>query len=363
MIANDRKEVTMKEHQSFDRVMISFSLPPTRVTPLAAARGPDESGGLSKSLDAPALAGLKMGPRHWFANWKAWLGPTTGISAMETGNTSTYQQRPHGNSRSAVLALSWILAGVTPLAAQSPFDNFGNQGIAPPGLPFEGKTYGGWSAAWFQYVFSRANSANPLMDAHEVDCSAGQTGNVWFIGGKLGGSAPFPPEGRSCTIPQGTALFVNLASNWVDNTGCSATNPPQIQPTHIPVGSIGVLQTLRNFAYTAENDFLSHTLSTQIDGVDVRGFPQACDPSNPSTCQSPYRVQSPVFRYTVPATDNILASIGETCYDNLSAPFTVEGAVADGVYVMIDPLPVGRHTIQWQRLGGPLRLYTITVTP
>ena len=43
------------------------------------------------------------------------------------------------------------------------------------------------------------------------------------------------------------------------------------------------------------------------------------------------------------------------------APYTVDGAVADGVYVMIKPLSVGDHTIRFGLGNPPSRLYNITV--
>ena len=105
-----------------------------------------------------------------------------------------------------------------------------------------------------------------------------------------------------------------------------------------------------------------------IDGVEVQGLP-SCDPTDPTTCNTPYRVQSPVFDRRVPAFDNLLIGEDGACYENRTgtgAPYTVHGAVADGVYVMIKPLPVGEHTIRFgltdQATGEPNRLYRITVS-
>jgi hypothetical protein len=97
-----------------------------------------------------------------------------------------------------------------------------------------------------------------------------------------------------------------------------------------------------------------------IDGRPVENLPGP----HPSTPTSPYRVQAPVFDYTLPAVDNLNVIIDGACYQTPPAQaqdLTVEGAVADGLFVLIKPLPVGKHHIDF----GPdlSRHYTITVTP
>ena len=225
----------------------------------------------------------------------------------------------------------------------------------PPQSSYRGHTYSEWSARFFQWVYSLPTDHHPLFD--NADCSTGQTGDVWFIDGKFGGDAPFPPGGRNCTIPPGTALFLTLAAANRDDTACDELN--NIQPTNDPVS------VLREKAETGLNQFLDSRVII-IDGVAVKGLP-ACNPDDPSTCQSPYRVQSPVFDYiNVPAFNNIvnLGLESGSCYTDptgTGASFTVPGAVADGVYVIIKPLPVGDHTIQFGIGPNGNRKYNITV--
>ena len=84
----------------------------------------------------------------------------------------------------------------------------------------------------------------------------------------------------------------------------------------------------------------------EIDGVTVQGLPGP-EPTS-SALHPPYRVQSPVFDYTLLPHDNLDVLIDGNCYQNPPVPdLTVVGAVADGVYVMIKPLPVGQHTIKF----------------
>src|SRR5437868_1105498 len=55
----------------------------------------------------------------------------------------------------------------------------------PPILPVQskpyGKSYGEWSAEFWKWEFSLPINQHPLFDT--ADCSAGQSGQVWFLGG------------------------------------------------------------------------------------------------------------------------------------------------------------------------------------
>lgn len=275
--------------------------------------------------------------------------------------TLTRAASPAARPRVLIAALALLLAGVAPaLAGPGNVGNLGNPAIAPPQSHFRGLTYSEWSAAWFQWAYSLPFTDHPLFDT--ADCSEGQTGNVWFIDGTRG-AAGFPPAGRNCTIPAGTALFLALRAAYADNEGCDPTGTT-IQRTSLDESQ------LRDII----GNIVTHILGTRgivIDGVEVQGL-LVSDPAtgglitDPNT---PYRVQSPVYNYTIPALDNLLILDDGPCYSNPPAAdlpgLTVHGAVADGVYVMIKPLSVGHHTIKFGRLdpttGEPVQLYNITV--
>ena len=278
---------------------------------------------------------------------------------MTTHLTSIHQRHRTPGIGCALAALTLLLAASVWPALAGPNDggNLGNPSIAPPQSHFRGLSYSDWAAAWFQWVFSLPSNHHPLFDT--ADCSAGQTGDVWFIDGTHG--SPFPSSGRHCTIPPGTALFLSLAGRNQDNEGCSADST-SIERT------ADTDSELRTKAHDALNSFLG-SRRIVIDGVDVHGLP-VCDPDHPMTCDSPYRVQSPTFDYTVPALNNLLIIDDGACYDDpygdQTTPYTALGAVADGVFVMIKPLSVGEHTIQFglpdPATGKPNRLYFISVT-
>ncbi len=227
--------------------------------------------------------------------------------------------------------------------------NINTPGVLPPNSTPHGQTYGEWAAAWSQWAYSMPVTQNPLFDT--ADCSAGQSDHVWFLGGVFGGSG-LGVE-RSCTIPPGTALFFPVVNITVDNTGCADSLCP---PTTFTVDE---LRAIAKSSMDAASD-----LSCTIDGVAVRGL----------SAPSPYRVQSPVFSYTLPADPNnlinwLLNTIG--CYPTpppdggcYADGATVTPVVADGFYLMVAPLSAGEHTIRFagSLFGSPFEDITYHIT-
>jgi hypothetical protein len=247
------------------------------------------------------------------------------------------------------------LLTITAMPAIADNDNAENSYIVPPHEKYRGLSYSQWSAEWFKWANSLPLAHHPLNDT--ADCSAGQTDDVWFIDGPF--ANPYPAEGRDCTIPRETALFMALKASSYDNEGCSKDNTV-IQKTNFTTTELRSL---------AQDELINGYGFRKIiiDGVEVKGLPAACDPATPNTCQSPFRVQTPVFDYIIPALDNTLIFFDGACYNNPNhgKPYKVTGAAGDGYFVMIKPLPVGKHTIRFGKLdptGTPTRLYNITVT-
>jgi hypothetical protein len=160
---------------------------------------------------------------------------------------------------------------------------------------------------------------HPLFDT--ADCSAGQSGKVWFLGGtfvtvNVSEGVIVGQAERHCTIPFGTALFFPLLNSEADN----AIDPP------LSVAELyALVQATQNHAV-----FLAAT----IDGQPVQGL---SDPRH-----TPYRVQSPVFRFTLPEENNYYQFFG---FDDVSG--RISPAVADGFFLMVKPLSVGKHTIHF----------------
>lgn len=206
-----------------------------------------------------------------------------------------------------------------------------------------GASYGQWDAGWWQWLYQTPVSQSPEFSAPgtpstpaAVDCSAGQSGNVWFLGGTFAPTA-FTTGGsrsdvyRSCTIPTGTSLFFPLLNIENDNLSCPAAggNPD----THFTAEQLTAATT--QFI----NDIVPGSLSATIDGASVSGLVDG---------NSPYRAPSPWFSYTLPA-DNVGPLFG--CdYPAGTTPPQVDGhagATADGIYLMLTPLSRGVHHIHF----------------
>ncbi len=224
------------------------------------------------------------------------------------------------------------LLAVAAAASLGSLAAFGSPGVLPPGSTPYGKTHSQWQSAWYQWAYSLPVTANPLFDT--ADCSAGQSGSVWFLGGNFTGA----PEVRTCTIPTGTALFFPLLNYEYDNAGCADSACP---PTNLSTDDrLAAINPLIDSATD---------ISCTIDGKSVQGL------SDPTT--TPFRTQS-VFNYTVPADPNnfldwelvsFCASPSPGCY---AGGATIPDAVAAGIYVMLPPLSNGKHTIHFHGVIG-----------
>src|SRR6266480_3671629 len=100
-------------------------------------------------------------------------------------------------------------------------------GIVPPQARPYGASYGEWSARWWRWAFSLPVDHHPLYDT--ADCSAGQSGPVWFLGGTFTTiqSSPNPAiirgiATRDCTVPNGKFLFfplLNVECSTIEGNG------------------------------------------------------------------------------------------------------------------------------------------------
>ena len=184
-------------------------------------------------------------------------------------------------------------------------------------------------------TFSLPTTNSPIQDTAPI--STGQNGSVWYLGGTFtSGSSPETRvrSGHMC-CRRNFAVFPHSRRSGRTDTDCP--NPDNFDT-----------ETLRGFIQGYMDS--ASNMTCTIDGVPV------ADLTNAITSQ--YRVQSPVFSYTTPAAHNCLSDVlGAVCYTNSSGtPFTIDGAVADGVYLMVAPLAVGQHTIHFTgSLSGGFR--------
>jgi len=80
--------------------------------------------------------------------------------------------------------------------------------VFPRDVVVFGRTYGDWSAAWWQWALSIPAKAHPLLDT--ADCNTGQSGPVFFLGGSFS-SSRVPP--RKCKVPSGKSLFFPVVND------------------------------------------------------------------------------------------------------------------------------------------------------
>lgn len=188
-------------------------------------------------------------------------------------------------------------------------------------------TFGELSGKWFQWAFSMSWNHNPLFDT--ADCSAGQSGPVWFLGGQfcqVGNTTCGAPVKRTCEMPRGKALFfpiLNSDYSFIEN----------------------------NVTWT-EKDLRQHVKS-DMDGatnlkatVDGRKVPIIRICTTGDIC-SP--VQSPLTPFTLAGKDNMMGALPEYTYNDASNGPIPDGAysmmVTDGHYVLLPPLTPGWHTV------------------
>jgi len=227
-----------------------------------------------------------------------------------------------------VMAVVLLWAPATTLAQGS-----SDPGVLPPESHPFGLTYGEWAGQFWRWAFSLPATHNPGFGT--ADCSAGQSGPVWFLGGAFCGSVGttvFPcvtNTVRSCEIPAGKALLV-----------VSFTDEDSFIEEKVGTAEA----TLRSNAKSV-TDQCSGTI--KVDGEPVEQV-RIC--SSGSTCS---HVQAPLYSYRLPSPpipyDNVLAAVGEYLYNDSSKGLIPNGlsseGVADGYFVMLAPLRVGQHTI------------------
>lgn len=84
-----------------------------------------------------------------------------------------------------------------------------------------GKTYGEWSAKWWQWVRSIPAPSNPLLAEGLMDCTVEQSGSVYFLAGELSDD----PVERECTVPSDKRFFFSPL-NFMYNNDPADPPPP-----------------------------------------------------------------------------------------------------------------------------------------
>ena len=253
--------------------------------------------------------------------------------------------------KKALFFVILALASSISLSAQNVSNANTNNGNGPnvvdhiinPNSVVYGRTFSEWDAAWQQWAYSIPVANHPLFD--NGNCSVGQSGMVWFLGGKFCTNTD-PQCGhynnvqRSCTVPRGKFLYFP-----VDNAEDSALEESVAEhPGDVNYQQIGYMrQGWDPWANPAPTE---HAI---IDGIVVPHLER-------------YAVQSTVFGFTIPEDNYLKALYG---LPNEFPAGSYYPAVDDGRYLMLEPLPPGNHTIRigadWGGWGFDVT-YFITVS-
>jgi len=176
------------------------------------------------------------------------------------------------------------------------------------------------SAEWWQWALSIPAVVNPQLDPDGRNVVVGQHGSVWFLAGVFtgfnGGSAI-----RTCFVPDDVQLFFPVINGVGINTPgiCGSSETPE---------------SVNDVRMDAANAIAGVTnLSMTLDGKPFKNL---------------QHVLSTVFAVALPE-DNVFDS---PCASFGGVPAGIYSpAAGDGFYVLLDPLPVGPHTLQFSAKG------------
>jgi hypothetical protein len=176
--------------------------------------------------------------------------------------------------------------------------------IVPPASVYKGRSYGDWSAKWWQWAYSIDKDHNPVNDTDGKFSGNGQSGPVWFLAGTFGAESPEARVTRSCAMPAGRAIFICIF-NCCFNTEEDGADLTELE----------LLNKAREDVDTAI------LLDITIDGQDIQDLQK-------------YRVESPLFTVKVPSNP---------ARANLKGGETQ--GISDGYWLLLEPPNPGLHTI------------------
>lgn len=181
--------------------------------------------------------------------------------------------------------------------------------IVPPFVSVESVSQGAWSVRWWQWAASFLPDESPVADLTGRLCANGQEGPVWFLAGTYESRLVT----RACTVPRGRYLFFPII-NYV-----------------VAPRANGTLTCSEAMSSAREMTDDPSILVAEIDGVKLEHLRQ-------------YRQASP------------------RCFDlalRAKNDMSINTTAANGYYLMLAPLPPGRHTL---RFGGRLPALTQAVS-
>jgi hypothetical protein len=194
-----------------------------------------------------------------------------------------------------------------------------------------GKTYGEWSAQWWQWALTEPVATNPLLDNTGEFAGLNQKGPVWFLAGTITGN----PETRHVSIPKGKYIFFPIVNTII------ASGPYLGEPLTEKQERLDASAYINTFGSDISDPFPKFVCT--LDDIQV-----VFNPNTPIV-----RTQSPAF--TLHLYTGNLFGVPES--DNFPC-------ISDGYWVMLPPLSAGTHTLYFKATspsGSQELTYVLTV--
>jgi hypothetical protein len=186
-----------------------------------------------------------------------------------------------------------------------------------------------WSESWWRWELSVPTAQNPGLDPTGANCAVNQSGPVW----NLGPNFSSPSVVRSCTVPAGRALLINLSGTLADY--------PCPDPTFQPPPGESLQQFLTGVAASVTH--MVNNLTLSIDGTRVPNL-------------FSYQYTTTLFYFT--GAPDLAQSI-DPCITGSSQP-----AVSVAYFTVVKPLAPGTHTLVYTSndTAGNFSSTTYTIT-
>ena len=162
---------------------------------------------------------------------------------------------------------------------------------APYGIPYKE-----WVGKWWNWTYGIPKDEHPRDDFTPEKCAAHQGGPVWFLPDQLGGK-----EERTCNVPEGKAILIPLLTGECGYDDPAIKNDEDLRRCGMAGNEYGVIEAT-------------------VDGVKLKDLES-------------YRSQSGFYNST---------QVENNIYDYPAGTYR---AFADGYFVFLEPLPVGKHDV------------------
>jgi hypothetical protein len=206
---------------------------------------------------------------------------------------------------SLVVLLGSLAMGLAP-AAQA---TSAPPSVYPPQAHPFGHTYSQWGVRWVQWLMAIPKSKSPDLDTTGAFCAEDQSGPVWYLPSDSNGGTIV----RTCTIPTGKAVLIEVAIMWCDTAEGNGNTFAKLS------------SCAKGYADgTTKADFT-------LDGVHL------------TNVLTRYRFATSLFTLKYPA-DSLLQASGPG----------VTKAVANGLFVILAPLAPGQHTVEAQGVNASI---------